>query len=252
MLAHLYVEIDATQEQKRRLQLIVKQTRREFAALVTRLGAMTPPPLGRAAITVLLSATCTACGNWTGFGFRADGPEMPRLRQVLVLEAGKVVADLGAGKGELTVALAREVGSNGRVFSTEIDAARLKQLRVAVVEARLDNVTVIEARSHETGLPPNCCDAIVLRRVYHHLTDPTRINASLLQALRPGGVLAVIDFPPPLFWSRGSLGVPAKAVVTEITGSGFEPIQLIDDWPGRGPLPSYCALFRKPRADLRR
>jgi ubiquinone/menaquinone biosynthesis C-methylase UbiE len=208
---------------------------------------MRPPPLGWAAITMLLSAACAGC-QWTGFGFRADGPEMRRLRQVLALEAGSVVADVGAGKGELTIALAREVRSNGRVFSTEIDARRLKELRGAVVDAKLDNVTVVEARSRETGLPPNCCDAIVLRRVYHHLTDTASINASLLRSLRPGGVLAVIDLPPPFFWSRGSLGVPAKALIDEVTASGFEPLRLIDDWPGRGPLASYCALFRKPLA----
>jgi ubiquinone/menaquinone biosynthesis C-methylase UbiE len=202
---------------------------------------MTLPPL----ITVLLSAACTGC-QWTGFGFRAEGPEMPRLRQVLALEAGSVVADVGAGKGELTVALAREVRANGRVFSTEIDPRRLKELREALVDAKLANVTLVEARSGETGLPPNCCDAIVLRRVYHHLTDPASVNASLLRSLRPGGVLAVIDFPPPFFWSRGSLGVPAKAVIDEVTAGGFEPLRLIDDWPGRGPLASYCALFRKP------
>ena len=78
---------------------------------------MALPPLSRAAITLVLSAACTGCGSWTGFGFRAEGPEIPRLRQVLALEAGSVVADVGAGKGELTVALAREVGPNGRVFS---------------------------------------------------------------------------------------------------------------------------------------
>lgn len=168
---------------------------------------------------------------------------MPRLRQALALEAGKVVADVGAGKGELTFALAREVGPNGRVFSTEIDAGRLERLRAA----RLDNVTVIEAGADDTGLPPNCCDAIVLRRVYHHLTEPARINASLLRALRPGGVLAVIDFPPPFFWRRGELGVPSQSVLAEVTASGFEPLRLMEDWPGRGPLGSYCAVFRKPR-----
>lgn len=168
---------------------------------------------------------------------------MPRLRQVLSLEAGKVVADVGAGQGELTRALAREVGPKGRVFSTEIDAGRLEKLRVAT----LDNVTVVEARADDTGLPPECCDAIVLRRVYHHLTQPASVNASLLRALRPGGVLVVIDFPPPFFWSRGSLGVPAQAVLAEVGRGGFELVRLIDDWPGRGPLGSYCALFRKPR-----
>jgi SAM-dependent methyltransferase len=108
-------------------------------------------------------------------------------------------------------------------------------------------VTVVEAQSRETGLPPGCCDAIVLRRVYHHLSDPASVNASLLRALRPGGVLVVIDFPPPFFWRRGSLGVPAKAVLDEVADRGFETLQLIEDWPGRGPLGSYCAVFRKPR-----
>ena len=41
---------------------------------------------------------------------------MLRIRQVLALKEGMAVADVGAGKGELTLALARAVGSNGRVF----------------------------------------------------------------------------------------------------------------------------------------
>ena len=198
-----------------------------------------------AAVAVVLSAVCAGC-QWSGFGFRADGPEMPRLRQVLALEAGAVVADVGAGKGGLTLALASEVGSNGRVFSTDIDPGRVRALREAAAAAKLGNVTVVEASASETGLPASCCDAIVLRRVYHHLTDPSAINASLLRALRPGGVLAVIDFPPPFFLGRGSFGVPAKTVMSEVAGKGFELIRLIDDWPGRGPLGSYCVVFRKP------
>ena len=171
---------------------------------------------------------------------------MPRLTEVLALEPGKAVADVGAGKGGLTLALARQVGSNGRVFSTEIDAERLRRLRETVAGAGLGNVTVLEAFSGETGLPPNCCDAIVLRRVYHHLADPSGINASLLRALRPGGVLAIIDFPPPFFLGRGEFGVPAKLVIGEVTRSGFEQVRLIEDWPGRGPLQSYCVVFRRP------
>jgi ubiquinone/menaquinone biosynthesis C-methylase UbiE len=203
---------------------------------------------GKAAVVALvLSAVSAGCESWTGGGFRTDGSEMPRIRQVLTLETGKVVADVGAGKGELTFALAKEVGPKGRVFSTDIDPGRLRGLREAVVAARLDNVTVVEGFVSETGLPPDCCDAIVLRRVYHHVTDPSAINASLLRSLRPGGVLAVIDFPPPFFFSRGSFGVPAKAVIDEVTSEGFELLRQTDDWPGRGPLGSYCVVFRKPR-----
>ena len=158
-----------------------------------------------------------------------------------------VVADVGAGKGQLTLALAEAVGPAGHVFSSEIDPDRLRALREAAAEARLSNVTVVEAKASESGLPAGCCDAIVLRRVYHHLTDPAATNASLLRALRPGGLLAVIDIPPPFFFlDRSSLGIAPQIVIDEVTASGFEMLQLRTDWPGRGPFESYCALFRKP------
>jgi ubiquinone/menaquinone biosynthesis C-methylase UbiE len=200
----------------------------------------------RAILALITLALCAGCENWSGFGFRDDGREMPRLREALALRPGMALADVGAGEGGLTFALAREVGPKGRVFSTEIDPERLRRLREALAAARLGHVTVLEGRAGDAGLPPNCCDAIVLRRVYHHLTDPAGFNASLLRALRPGGVLAVIDFPPPFFAGRGDWGVPAKDVHGEVTGSGFELLRRLDDWPGRGPLGSYCLLFRKP------
>jgi SAM-dependent methyltransferase len=211
-----------------------------------------------AAIILLALVLCAGCDSWRGFGFRASGSEMPRLRQVLALKPGLAVADVGAGRGQVTVALAAEVGPGGRVFSTEIDPEALEQLRAAVAAAALDTVTVVHAQAHETGLPTGCCDVVLLRRVYHHLTDPASINNDLLRALRPGGVLAIIDFPPMLSWlwpwvptgapqNRRGHGVAAPLVVEEVTASGFELVQVIDDWPGRGPLASYCVVFRKPR-----
>jgi ubiquinone/menaquinone biosynthesis C-methylase UbiE len=197
----------------------------------------------RTVLAIALSALCAGCGNWSGFGFRADGAEMLRLKEQLSFAKGSVLADVGAGKGELTFALARQAG---HVYATEIDPERLRRLREAVAAGKLDNVTVIEARGSQSGLPPDCCDAIVLRRVYHHLAEPAKINASLLRALRPGGLLAVIDFAPPLFLGRGGFGVPAQSVVDEVTGSGFELQRRIEDWPGRGPLGSYCLVFRAP------
>jgi SAM-dependent methyltransferase len=200
----------------------------------------------RAALALLASALIGGC-TWPGGGFKASGPEMPRLKDALALRAGMVVADVGAGKGELTLALAAAVGSAGHVYSSEIDPSRLRALREKVAAAGLGNVTFVEAKSSDSGLPAGCCDAIVLRRVYHHVTEPAATNASLLRALRPGGVLAVIDIPPPFFFfERSSLGIAPQIVIDEVTAAGFELLRLRTDWPGRGPLESYCALFRKP------
>ena len=217
---------------------------------------MAASPLATAILLVLIASV--GCESWRGGGFRLDGPEMPRLREVLALKPGMSVADVGAGRGELTAALAAEVGPSGQVFSTDIDPKALEQIRARVAAAALRNVTVLPAQASSTGLPVNCCDAVVLRRVYHHLSDPAAVNVDLLRVVRPGGVLAVIDFPPKLSWlwpvpksvprNRNGHGVAADLVVAEVTASGFELVKLIDDWPGRGPLASYCAVFRKPQA----
>jgi SAM-dependent methyltransferase len=211
-----------------------------------------------ATIILLALVLAAGCNGWRGFGFRASGPELPRLRHELALKPGMSVADVGAGRGELTVALASAVGPSGRVFSTEIDTEAIAEIRARVVAGALENVTVVQAQARDTGLATGCCDAVVLRRVYHHLTEPASINRDLLRALRPGGVLAIIDFPPMFSWlwpalkgvpeNRGGHGITAGLVVKEVTASGFELVRVIDDWPGRGPLASYCAVFRKPPA----
>jgi SAM-dependent methyltransferase len=211
---------------------------------------------GAAAVFLLLSA---ACSDWRGLGFRASGPELPRLRHVLALEPGMSVADVGAGRGEMTVALAAEVGPSGRVYASDIDPASLEDIRARVAAAGVRNVTILQARARDTGLPPGCCNAVVLRRVYHHLSDPVATNVDLLRAVRPGGVLAIIDFPPMLSWlwpwppndpagNRTGHGVAARLVVEEVTASGFTFVKVIEDWPGRGPLKSFCAIFRKAEA----
>jgi SAM-dependent methyltransferase len=212
-----------------------------------------------AAIVLLAVVLGVGCNGWRGSGFRATGPEMPRLRHELALKPGMSVADVGAGRGELTVALAAEVGPSGQVFSTDIDTEALDQIRARIAAAALQDVTVVQAHARDTGLPTNCCDAVVLRRVYHHLSDPVATNGDLLRVLRPGGVLAIIDFPPMFSWvwpwspkdtpgNRTGHGVAAGLVVEEVTARGFTLVKVIEDWPGRGPLKSYCAIFRKPEA----
>ena len=68
------------------------------------------------ALVVVFVIIGAGLSTWRGSGFRDNGPELPRLRSVLALKPGMSIADVGAGNGELTVALATEVGSNGRVY----------------------------------------------------------------------------------------------------------------------------------------
>jgi ubiquinone/menaquinone biosynthesis C-methylase UbiE len=187
-------------------------------------------------------------------GCRTFDAESQRLEEVLALAAGAVVADVGAGEGEWTLEMARRVGPSGRVFATEIDPERIGDIRRAVAEAGVANVTIIEGAPDDTKLPPGCCDAIFLRHVYHHITHPEAMNASLLQALRPDGFLAVIDFgpltrllpvPDGVPENRRGHGMPIDVLVEEMTSQGFAVAQRIDDWFRF----DYCVAFR-PRGAI--
>lgn len=176
--------------------------------------------------------------------------ESRRLIALLHLRPGMDVADVGAGRGGLTIRVGKHVGPDGRVFATEIDRGRLAAIRRAVANQHLSNVTVMQAPEQSTGLPDDCCDAIFLRGVYHHFTYPTEMDDSLFRAVRSGGMVAIIDFPPRLLlkpWTpkgvpknRGGHGIPRDILAGEMSSAGFEIVSETD-WPGW----QYCILFRK-------
>jgi SAM-dependent methyltransferase len=175
--------------------------------------------------------------------------EVKRLAGLMGWRAGTIAADIGAGDGKYTFAAVELVGASGKVFATEIDAKKIGELRDEVARRKLGNVIVVESKEAETNLPAGCCDAIFLRRVYHHLTKPVEFDASLARSLKPGGRLAIIDFAPraglePVEGvpsNRGGHGIPQKMVIEELGAAGLQFEKIVDDWPED----SYCVLFVK-------
>jgi SAM-dependent methyltransferase len=156
-----------------------------------------------------------------------------RLIKALDIKPGSVVAEIGAGDGALTVAIAKAVGETGRVYSNELSKDRLPAIRKLADDEGLRNVTVVEGKEDGANLPDACCEAIFMRDVYRHFSDPPLMNASLLRALKPGGRMALIEFtPPPPSASnenppghRGEdnhHGVTLATLEKELTVAGFE------------------------------
>jgi len=173
-----------------------------------------------------------------------------RLIELLAIEPGMTVAEIGAGDGDLTVLIARKLGGAGHMYSTEVSEKRLKKMRENVAEAGLENVTIVTGGATGTNLPAGCCDAVFMETVYHHFTDPGAMDASLFAALKRGGRLAVIDFPPRSGGvngvpdNRGGHGMPIALLIEELEAAGFEFTERIDGWQGR----QYCIVFTKPPA----
>ena len=194
-----------------------------------------------AAIVAVIAAAAVA---------RADAlSEINRLAALMEWKPGTVVADIGAGDGRYTFAAVPHVGEVGKVFATEIDPQKLESLRAQVQKKSLHTVVVVESKEADTNLPSECCDAIFLRRVYHHLTKPAEFDANIVRSLKPGGRLAIIEFAPrpglgPVEGvpsNRGGHGITQKIVVEELTAAGLRVEKVVNDWPEG----SYVVLFVK-------
>ncbi len=197
--------------------------------------------------TSLAFFTLTLLGLSAAATDEVDSKELARLVEVLDVDPGETFADVGAGDGRYSMALARTVGENGRIYATEVEEDDLKKMEERASREKLENVEVVRGTQEATGLPEACCDGILLRRVYHHFLDPAAMQASMRRSLKEGGFLLIIDFGTRRSWDRPD-GVPASReghgidkdlLVSEMELAGFGLVRDLDWEDG-----DYALLFR--------
>jgi ubiquinone/menaquinone biosynthesis C-methylase UbiE len=116
------------------------------------------------------------------------------LRAAIPSADGEIWADLGAGSGVFTHALAALIGPAGRVIAVDRDAAGLASIRAST--ARFNDVAAIETRvadvSQPMELPP--LDGVVMANVLHFIADAQEALRRIVAHLRPGGRLVLIEY----------------------------------------------------------
>jgi predicted methyltransferase len=194
-------------------------------------------------------------GGATEAQLKSAEVELPLLIKALELKPGSAIADVGAGFGAWTIAFSKAVGPTGRVYASDIGAQQIAALNRAVERQRLGNVTVLEAGERATNLPVGCCDAILIRDAYHHFTQPADLTRSVAAALKPGGRLLVVDFPPRpgtevpagVPANRRGHGVPPEVVAAELTAAGLTHVRTDLQWSAASqPASLFSVLFQKP------
>jgi len=147
----------------------------------------------------------------------------------LPLQPGSHVADVGAGTGLFTFALARRVGSTGRVYAVDIVPAFLARIRARQARQKLNNVVPLLAGERSVGLPDQSIDLAFLCDVYHHIEYPAPYLTSLRGALRADGKLVVIDFQRIPGVTRPAVLEHVRAdreqVIREIERAGFRLLE---------------------------
>jgi SAM-dependent methyltransferase len=104
----------------------------------------------------------------------------------LGLREGWSCADVGAGGGDVTVALARIVGRDGRVYAVDSDPSRRDEVAAAAAEAAQAQVVALTQAGEELTLPEPV-DLAYCRFLLLHVHDPVTVLRRMSRAVRPGG-----------------------------------------------------------------
>jgi ubiquinone/menaquinone biosynthesis C-methylase UbiE len=116
------------------------------------------------------------------------------LRAAIGEADGEAWADLGAGGGTFTRALATLVGARGQVVAVDADERALDGLRrwAKTVEAGPEIVVISADISRPFALP--IVDGAVMANVLHFMRDPAEVLARIASRMRPGGRMVVIEY----------------------------------------------------------
>ncbi|MEO6121837.1 MAG: methyltransferase domain-containing protein [Acidimicrobiales bacterium] len=188
-------------------------------------------------------------------GLRNDVYRRPLATALDRLELGEgwCCVDVGAGGGDVSVALAEVVGRHGRVYAVDSDpAARDKVATAAAAAAHAQVLAITQAA--EDLLLPEPVDLAFCRFLLLHVRDPAVVMARMAGAVRPGGwVVAQEPITSAGRIAGRPLSMPGAAhpdvgalLPSLARGAGLE---IVDAWAeapagaGPGPVADYLAAL---------
>lgn len=132
--------------------------------------------------------------DWLDRAERDQEEDPDRAIDVLKLQKGAAVADIGAGSGYMTEKLSKKVGPAGRVYAADIQQGMIDLLNKRIAKRKLTNVTPVLSTQDDPRLPIEAIDLVLMVDVYHELSQPQLVLRHIKAALKPGGRLVLVEY----------------------------------------------------------
>lgn len=131
--------------------------------------------------------------GWLERATREEEERTDLLVRRLPLEPDDVVADIGAGTGYFSFRIAPRV-PDGEVLAVDIQPEMLAIIEARARDQGTGNVRGVRGTITDPGLQPDSVDLALIVDAYHEFSHPREMAVALYRALRPGGLLVLVEY----------------------------------------------------------
>jgi demethylmenaquinone methyltransferase/2-methoxy-6-polyprenyl-1,4-benzoquinol methylase len=115
------------------------------------------------------------------------------------LRPGQRALDVAGGTGDLAAGMSKQVGDQGMVVLTDINAAMLAEGRDALTDRGIvANVRYSLANAERLPFPDSSFDCVTIGFGLRNVTDKAAALRSMQRVLKPGGQLLILEFSHPV------------------------------------------------------
>jgi SAM-dependent methyltransferase len=163
------------------------------------------------------------------------------LVRLLGVKDGSTVADIGCGSGYFCRRIA-ERAPGATVLGVDIEPEMLEILVQTAKDEGFDSIKSVLGRIDDCALDASSVDVVLMVDAYHEFSEPWAMLQSIRRALRPGGMLVLVEYreEDPMVFIKPHHKMSEAQARRELEAAGFW-------WAGTSAaLPQQHVMFFTP------
>ena len=171
-----------------------------------------------------------AGASWLDRSEREREEQPAKALDLMGIEPGMTVADVGAGTGYMTLRIAKRVGPSGKVYANDIQPEMLDKLDDNARLANLGNIETVLGSEADPRLPAGRMDVVLMVDVYHELSRPQEMLQAIRRSLKPDGRLVLVEYKKedPSIPIRPDHKMSLSDIKIEVEAEGYKLDKVID------------------------
>jgi len=177
---------------------------------------------------------------------RVESEKPEELLDLLGIEEGDVVADIGAGGGFFSLLAAERVGPTGKVLAVDVQPEMIAGLKMMIERFGHENIVPILGNVDDPKLPANSVDHVLIIISYHEFSHPVEMMRHIRNAMKRDGQMLIVEYKAETLDSRVQPlhKMSEVEIMEEIPALGFRLDRVIDIVPSQ-----HIFVFKKTEID---